>query len=137
MISKLTLFFTRQFAFFLICGASAAGVNIGSRWVFDFLLSFEYPIAIVAAYICGCVTAFVLDKFFVFKNGKRKTGRQIAGFLIVNLLGLIQTFVVSLMLRDLIFPAFNFLFYPDGIAHIIGVGIPVFTSFIGHKYFSF
>jgi putative flippase GtrA len=137
MASKLKLFFTRQFVFFLICGATAAGVNIGARWVFDFLLSFEYAFAVVAAYACGCVTAFVLDKFFVFKNGKRKTSRQIAGFLIVNLLGLVQTLVVSLLLRDVIFPALNFVFYPDGIAHIIGVGIPMFTSFLGHKYFSF
>ena len=31
----------------------------------------------------------------------------------------------------------GFEFYPEAVAHAIGVVFPVFTSFIGHKYFSF
>lgn len=105
--------------------------------MFSFLLSFDYVAAVVIAYVCGIITAFTLDKLFVFKNSTRKAGRQAVGFLVVNLFGLAQTLIVSLLLRDYLFPAIYFDIYPDGVAHIVGVGIPMFTSFLGHKYFSF
>jgi len=128
-------YFTRQFILFLVCNTFAAGVNFGSRILFSF--SMLYELAIVFAYCCGILTAFTLNKLFVFDAKQGNTGKQLLGFVIVNILGLAQTLLFSLLFRNLVFPAAGFVFYPDEAAHFIGIAIPVFTSFLGHKYFSF
>jgi putative flippase GtrA len=84
------------------------------------------------------VTAFVLNKFFVFKKkDSKRTPRQFFIFVLVNLVAVVQTLLFSLLFRNVVFPAVGFTFFPDEVAHLIGVGLPVFTSFLGHKYFSF
>ena len=128
-------YFTREFIAFLVCNTFAAGVNFGSRILFSMLV--RYEVAIVFAYCCGILTAFTLNKFFVFDAKKGKTGKQLLGFVLVNILGLALTLLFSLLFRNVIFPQIGFSFYPDEIAHFIGIAIPVFTSFLGHKYFSF
>jgi hypothetical protein len=40
-------------------------------------------------------------------------------------------------LAQYVFPAIGFSFYPEAVAHAVGVIFPVFTSFFGHKYLSF
>ena len=128
-------YFTREFIGFFVCSTFAAGVNFGSRILFSLIL--RYEIAIVFAYCCGILTAFTLNRLFVFDAKHGKARKQLFRFIIVNLLGLAQTLLFSLLFRDLVFPQTGFDFYPDEIAHIIGIAIPVFTSFLGHKYFSF
>jgi len=128
-------YFTRQFILFFVCNTFAAGVNFGSRILFSMVTPYE--IAIVLAYCCGLFTAFILNKIFVFDAKHGKTSKQLFGFVIVNILGLAQTLLFSLLFRNIIFPQIGYDFYPDEAAHLIGVAIPVFTSFLGHKYFSF
>ena len=128
-------YFTREFILFLVCSTFAAGVNFGSRILFSIV--FSYELAVFFAYCCGLLTAFILNKLFVFDAKHGRTGKQLFGFIIVNILGLAQTFLFSLLFRNLIFPKSGFDFYPDEIAHLIGIAIPVFTSFLGHKYISF
>jgi len=128
-------YFSREFIAFFVCNTFAAGVNFGSRLLFS--VAVRYEIAIVLAYCCGILTAFTLNKFFVFDAKRGKTGKQLLGFVIVNILGLAQTLLFSLLFRNFIFPQIGFTFYPDEVAHFIGIAIPVFTSFLGHKYISF
>ena len=136
MKAKIGDYFTKEFILFLVFSGFAAVVNFGSRIVFSIWLN--YVVAIILAYLCGMITAFVLNKFFVFnKRAADKTPRQFGIFVIVNLLAVAQTLLFSLLFRNVILPGLNFTFYPDEVAHLIGVGIPVFTSFLGHKYFSF
>ena len=136
MRAKLKVYFSKEFILFLLFSGLAAIVNFLSRIVFSFWL--EYTIAIVLAYICGMITAFVLNKFFVFnKRAADNTPRQAVFFVVVNILAVAQTLLFSLLFRNVIFPEVGFVFYPEEVAHLIGVGIPVFTSFLGHKYFSF
>ena len=136
MKARINDYFTKEFLLFLLCNGFAAVVNFCSRIVFSIWL--DYTIAIVIAYICGMITAFTLNKFFVFnKRQASKTPRQFLIFAVVNVLAVAQTLLFSLLFRNVIFPGMNFTFYPDEVAHLIGVAIPVFTSFLGHKYFSF
>lgn len=135
LVSKFQDYFTPEFVKFFGCSTIAAGVNFGSRILFS--LFAPYAIAIVLAYCCGIITAFVLNKIFVFKESKAKTYRQFMMFVVVNLFGLAQTLLVSLLLMGVVFPKVGFTFHPEEVAHLIGVGIPVFTSFLGHKYLSF
>jgi putative flippase GtrA len=128
-------YFTREFIMFFVCNTLAAGVNFGSRILFNKMMPYE-P-SIFFAFCCGLLTAFTLNKLFVFDAKHGKTGRQLFGFVVVNILGLAQILLFSLLFRDLIFPRIGFTFHPDAAAHIIGISVPVFTSFLGHKYFSF
>ncbi len=128
-------YFTKEFVKFLCCNGFAAVVNFGSRILFNGFM--EYLPAVLLAYCCGMLTAFTLNKFLVFDGKEGRTSRQFFGFFVVNLLGLAQTLLFSMLFRDVIFPAMHWTFYPDALAHLIGISIPIFTSFLGHKYFSF
>lgn len=125
-----------EFIGFIVCGAVAAAVNVASRIIFDTILQ-SYIISILLAFIAGLLTGFVLDKYLIFKKSKKATEWQLCAFIAINLIGVLQTVLFSLLFYEIIFPIINWTFYPDTIAHIIGVGIPVFTSYLGHKYISF
>ncbi|WP_042705916.1 GtrA family protein [Methanomicrobium mobile] len=125
-----------EFIGFFVCGAIAAAVNITSRIIFNAILP-SYVISILLAFVAGLLTGFILDKYLIFKKSKTSTEWQICAFIAINIIGVLQTVVFSLLFYEIIFPAINWTFYPDTIAHMIGVGIPVFTSYLGHKYISF
>jgi putative flippase GtrA len=121
---------------FIFSGGTAALVNLVSRWIFSHYL--YYSISIILAYILGLITAFVSFKFFVFESGKSgKTKNEIIFFVAVNIIAMIQTLVISLFLADILFPYLNFTFHPYDIAHVIGVMIPVISSYILHNKFTF
>lgn len=132
---KLSDYFSMEFIKFLCCNGFAAVVNFCSRIVINHFTT--YITAVVIAYCCGMVTAFVLNKIFVFRGSKHNTGRQFTGFVIVNLFAVAQTVLFSMLFHSYIFPKIGFAFYPDEAAHFIGISIPIFTSFLGHKHFSF
>ena len=124
-----------EFIKFLCCNGFAAAVNFGSRIAINRFTN--YLSAVIIAYCCGMVTAFILNKLLVFKGSNYNTRRQFAGFVIVNVFAVIQTVLFSMLFQSYIFPKIEFTFYPDEVAHFIGITIPVITSFYGHKYFSF
>jgi len=125
----------RQFIGFVAVGGIAAAANFSSR----ILLShwFAYVPAIVAAYLIGMTIAFMLNRFFVFRESANTLNKQAFWFVVVNLLAILQTLIISLLLARWLFPLINFHFYPETFAHAVGVISPVFTSFIGHKHLSF
>lgn len=125
----------RQFILFVLTGGFAAIVNFASRILFSHWMSFS--VAIVTAYLCGMLTAFVLNRLFVFREANNALHHQVFWFAIVNLAAVVQTLIASLLLADWIFPRIEFHWHPETIAHAIGVAIPVLTSFIGHKHLSF
>jgi putative flippase GtrA len=125
----------KQFIAFLLTGGIAAGLNWSSRFMFS--IWFNFPVSIVLGYSVGLTSAFVLMRRFVFRGASRSTRLQVPMFVLVNLLGLLQTLVVSLALAKWVFPRFSSSLNPEGSAHLIGVLVPVFTSYVGHKYFTF
>jgi putative flippase GtrA len=125
----------RRFAMFLAAGGTAAIVNIVSRIAINLIVSYE--IAIVLAYLAGMTVAYTLNKYFVFLSPDRKITAEYARFALVNLAGVVQVWCVSVGLARLLFPAIGFAWHAETVAHIIGVASPVYTSYIGHKYFSF
>jgi putative flippase GtrA len=127
---------SREFAVFVVVGGFAAVVNIASRLAFNLVMSYE--IAVVAAYLCGMATAFLLNRAFVFKGSATgNTSRQGARFALVNLVALAQVWVCGVGLARLAFPYFGFTWHAETVAHAIGVASPVLTSYFAHKYFSF
>ena len=128
-------FKSKQFISFLFAGGFAAVVNFGSRFFYNEYVS--YGNAVILAYITGMITAFVLTKLFVFEKSNHSTKKEFFYFTIVNIVAIIQTYIISVGFSQYLFPSIGFEFYPEAVAHAIGVVFPVFTSFIGHKYFSF
>lgn len=129
------LFQSKEFLAFLVVGGFAALVNFSSRFAYNEVTDFGN--AIILAYITGMVTAFVLSKLFVFKQTSNTTVKSFFYFTLVNVVAVAQTYVISIGLANYVFPNVEFAFYPEAVAHAIGVMVPVFSSFIGHKYFSF
>ncbi|MFA6036673.1 MAG: GtrA family protein [Legionellales bacterium] len=128
-------FFSKQFVIFLFTGVTAALVNFGSRIVYSHWLDFSS--AIVLAYITGMITAFGLAKLFVFKQSTQNIYRSIFFFCIVNLVAVAQTLLISMGLAYYFLPLIGVTVFVLEFAHAAGVAFPVFTSYIGHKRWSF
>jgi putative flippase GtrA len=128
-------FVSKDFLMFLLTGGFAAAVNWGSRIVYNFWMPFSAAIAV--AYVTGMITAFILAKLFVFTRSTQSTARSMFFFTLVNLVAVLQTWAVSVGLAFHVFPWIGMNWHARDIAHLIGVGVPVFTSYVGHKKWSF
>jgi len=90
------------------------------------------------AYATGIITAFVLTKLFVFTSSTQTLHRSMFFFIVVNLLAAAQTWLVSMGLAYYVLPAMKVDGeHAENISHIVGVIFPVFTSYIGHRHWSF
>jgi len=126
---------SRQFLLFLLTGGIAAAVNFFSRMLYQLVVNFS--VAVVLAYVTGMITAFVLARAFVFGRSSAGTKKSFAWFALVNGLAILQTWGISIWLAYHMLPYFGIDAFRYEIAHAVGLVIPVFTSFIGHKYLSF
>lgn len=128
-------FLSRQFLIFLLTGGTAAVVNFGSRILYSNWLDFS--LAVILAYITGMITAFVLAKLFVFKESQQTLQRSAVFFILVNLIAILQTWAISMGLAFHLLPWLGVSSFIPEIAHATGVIVPVFTSYLGHKRWSF
>ena len=128
-------FFSKQFIGFLITGGIAAIVNFLSRIFYNQYCSFSA--SVIFAYLTGMVTAFILAKMFVFKSSMQTITHSAIIFSLVNVLAAAQTWVISMTLNFYILPALGFEKYVAEIASAVGIAFPVFTSYLGHKRWSF
>ena len=120
---------------FLVTGGISAVFTFASRFAFDVFV--PYWLAILFAYVCGMTMAFLLAKRFVFTSSSRSMTGSAAWFTIVNVFAAALTLAVSLLFARIVFPSIGFEFYPEAVAHAIGIMSPVFTSYLGHKHLSF
>ena len=133
-------FFSRQFVRFLIAGGIAALVNFGVGYCLAPLLGYELDV--VAGHLSGMLVAFLLFKKTVFERecvekSSNSTPMEVLVFIGVNGFALLQTLVVFVLLRDYMFPLTAYLYYPTILARLIAIGVPVITSFLLHKHFTF
>jgi putative flippase GtrA len=125
----------RQLLLFLIAGGTAACVNFGSRILLSEALSFV-P-AVMLAYVMGMITAFLLNRAFVFTGAANPVAQQARRFVLVNAAAILQTLAISLLLARIVLPALGIVAHAETIAHGFGVVVPVFTSYFLHKHYSF
>ena len=128
-------FLSKQFILFLVTGGTAAVVNFFSRIAYNLWVPFS--VAIVFAYMTGMVTAFVLARWLVFKQSELSLVRSAVLFCLVNAIAFAQTWLISMGLALFILPYWDITQFAAEIAHAVGVVVPVFTSYLGHKHFSF
>lgn len=126
---------SRQFLAFLLTGGIAAAINFSSRIVYSLWLDFSA--SVILAYLTGMVTAFVLARLFVFKESRQSVHRSATFFILVNMVAVLQTWAISMGLAYYLLPSLGVTLFTREIAHAAGVAAPVFTSYIGHKRWSF
>lgn len=126
---------TPEFLRFLVAGGIAAAANLGSRFVFS--LFFSYGLAVFFAYLVGMTVAFCLMRGHVFDAKSGPLAPQIAKFVGVNVLAVLQTLGISLALARWLLPAFGMVNHVEALAHLAGVLVPVVVSYFGHKFLTF
>ncbi len=110
-------------------------VNIAARIVFSNFVRYEF--AVLLAHGVGMVTAYTLSRVFVFERTGRSVASELGRFALVNLVSAAVTWVVSVGLLYVVFPAVGLRFQPELVAHVMGLATSAVTSFIGHSRFSF
>ena len=125
---------SRQFPRFLVAGGLAALANFGSRFGFSAFMPFEW--AVVCAFFIGLASGFLLSKFFVFASSDNSLQQQISYYVLVNLLALVQTWLVSVYGARWLSPGLG-VEWAQAVAHLLGIMLPVFTSYYGHRVFTF
>ncbi|WP_374089063.1 GtrA family protein [Methylomicrobium lacus] len=129
------LFISKQFLAFLLTGGTAAAVNFSARIFYNQWLDFSS--AVICAYLTGMITAFLLAKLFVFKDSRQSIHRSAVFFVLVNGVAILQTWAISMALAYYLLPSLGVTLFVPEISHAVGVAFPVFTSYIGHKRWSF
>ncbi len=128
-------FLSRQFLLFLLTGGMAAVINFNSRIILNTWMSFSD--AVILAYLIGMTTAFILAKCFVFTESQQTIHRSVVFFIIVNVAAILQTWVISISLAYYLLPRLGVTLYVREIAHLVGISVPIITSYVGHKHWSF
>ncbi len=72
---------------------------------------------------------------FVFKRNLLFS--QIVRFFFINLLNLIQTFLITLGIKYILGFVLSNVGIIELISHMLGVSFPIITSYFAHKYFTF
>ena len=126
---------TRRFLRFLVAGGIAAAANVLSRIAFSLVMPLA-P-AVVLAYCVGMLVAFLLMRAHVFEPSASRVSRQVGFFIGVNVAAVLQTLVVTLALARWLLPAMGVKQAVETIAHVVGVCVPIATSYLGHKHLSF
>ncbi len=125
----------QQFSRFLLVGAFSAAVNVASRFLYNYYVSFESAVAL--GYFTGMVTAFILFRAFVFYPTSRSIESEFFRFAVVNAIAFTLVWTLSVGLARILFPAIGFDWYANDVAHLIGVAAPAISSFVGHRYYTF
>jgi putative flippase GtrA len=129
-----------RFLRFLLAGGLAALINFGSRFFYNIFVDFST--AVVLAFLTGLTAGYILNRRYVFATSRNTVVQEMGWFVFINLLALAQTWGLSLYLVELLpeYIAMDSLGRTElveAIAHGAGIILPVFTSYIGHKYLTF
>ncbi|HQS09679.1 MAG: hypothetical protein B7Y12_18310 [Rhizobiales bacterium 24-66-13] len=130
----IALYVNGQFGKFLLAGGLAAVTNFASRFGFD--LYFNYRVSVSLAYLVGFLTAFTLNRLFVFPASGKALHTEMSWFFLFNALAFPVVLGASVGLDRLFSP-----FLPAALAqagaHAIAIMLPVFVNFAAHKFITF
>lgn len=133
IIFKLLYSNHKQKILFLIFGGFAALANFFSRIFFSLFL--QLPHAIFLSFIVGLTCGYFLFNNYVFKSRKVKSIRSLFIFLFVNILALLQIYLLTIGLSKFFYRTFSYEYI--SLAHGISILTSVFISYFCHKNFTF
>lgn len=125
----------KNFALFLATGSLAAIANMISRYFLNFYMSFE--LAVVIAYVIGMIIAFLLFQSFIFEEPETSINTRVFRFCVVNAVGILLAVLVSTLMARIFLPLIGWTYHPFEFAHFLGVAVPAFSSYFGHKYYTY
>lgn len=128
-------FFNTHFLKFVAASGTSAIFNLGSRIIFGWFTNFAA--SVVLSYFVGMTVAYILSRWLVFKPSSKSYHREVIFFFLVNMVGLLQTVIFSVVLEDVVFAFIQHQLLREEISHFIGLGSTAFTSYLGHKFFTF
>ncbi|WP_158543436.1 GtrA family protein [Dyella solisilvae] len=127
---------TSRYLRFLTASGASAIVNILLR--IELSRSMAYNPSVALAYVFSTLLAFVFNRIFVFSAQGRASHIQLARFFVVNIIGLIQTLVLSNVLSRLFSAVTHLpLQLNETLAHAFALSTLAITSFFLHKNFTF
>jgi len=118
----------RQFLKFIFVGVVNTGVFYGIYYGM-LQLGFSYVISLTVGNVIAIVNSYLWNKFFTFKSKKRSMDETLK-FLIVAIL---QYFLNLLIVHLCV----TFMDISPELAGLFAIGISVFVSYFGHKFWSF
>jgi len=91
------IFANNIFLRYFLCGITAAGINIGSLYIFTDMVGIWYLYSSILAFFVSLLVSFILQKFVVFKDiGTHDMHYQFSKFFVVAILGVItNTILIS------------------------------------------
>lgn len=125
----------KAFILFLLVGGFAAFVNLVSRYLLTPAVGYEA--SIVIAYLVGMLVAFLLFRTMVFGSSGRSISDESFRFVIVNIVALTLVWFISVTLARTVFPAFDFTWHSEDVAHFVGTCVPALSSYLGHSLYTF
>ena len=131
---NLSIFLSRQYAVFLVVGGVAALLHWASRIALSFWLPFE--VAVFLSYFIGLVTAFLLNRQYVFPRTNLALRVQVQRFILVNLIAMPIVWITAVALYD-VFWWVTDNWVREAVSHGLAVTVPAITSFIAYKFFAF
>lgn len=120
---------------FLLAGGFAALVNWGARFPLNEVMPFGW--AVIVAYAIGTVVGFFLYRFFVFRAHEGHAGQQLWKFLVVNLVGAAEVWLLAVLFAHWLAPAIGWMLWVEPISHAAAIGIGAATSYVGHRLLTF
>ena len=124
-----------QFGGFILVGIISTVCNLASRYLFELFADFE--VALAGANVIGVSSAFLLNRWFVFGSGSAGFLGQFYRFTLINLAGIVVSWLVAVLLYRAVFPGVGVTWHPDLLAHAIGIAVPVLPNFLAHKHWTF
>lgn len=128
-------FMSTEFVRFVAASGTSAVFNFLSRIAFSAVVS--YPAAIIGAYGIGMAVAYSLNRKFVFPRRRAPCLGEMCRFVVINLIGVLQTLAVSLLVAKIVLPFLDVNWYQEEVGHFFGLSTLAFTSYLGHKYWTF
>jgi putative flippase GtrA len=130
----ISLYLTGEFGKFILAGGTAAAVNFASRFVFEPYM--HYAAAVAAAYGVGVVTAFTLNRIFVFPASGKPLHHEMSWFFLFNLIAFPVVIAASAGLAHL-FGLVVAKPLAQAAAHAISIMLPAVANFAAHKFVTF
>jgi len=131
----IALYANGVFARFLLAGGLAAVVNFASRMLLQPLAGFGG--AVVVAYLAGFLTAFFLNRAFVFPRSGKPMRVEVAWFFLFNLIAFPVVVGSAIVLRDRVFSRFLARDPAEDIAHGCAILVPIAFNFAAHRFVTF
>jgi len=126
---------SHQFIAFALVGLASTIFNLASRYGFE--LFFTYEFSLIGANAVGVISAFLMNRWFVFRSTDSQLLTELTRFVAVNLVGIAVAWGVAVLLYRQVFPALAVTWHPDLLAHAIGIAVPVLPNYFAHKVWTF